>query len=137
MRDHNFFAHTSPSSGDLSTRLAQQNYRVRSSTENIARNTSVTDAQRGLMQSLGHRINILDPAITHVGLGVAIDPTTPKPLLHITQNFAKPLPPLNPPLFQAEIRNLIPPHLSPPTALSAIAQLAASHIHNNGGLFSP
>jgi uncharacterized protein YkwD len=136
MRDRNFFAHTSPTSGDLSDRLALARYRVRSSTENIARNTSITDAQRGLMQSLGHRINILDPAITHVGLGVAIDPTTPKPLLHITQNFAKPLPPLDLPTFQTQIRSLIPPHLTPPATLSEIAQRAASQIQTHGQ-FSP
>lgn len=34
------------------------------------------EAQNGLMDSPGHRANILDPAHTHVGVGMAFDPTS-------------------------------------------------------------
>ncbi len=36
----------------------------------------VRDAQKYLMESEGHRANILSPEHTHVGIGIAYDPTT-------------------------------------------------------------
>lgn len=36
----------------------------------------IQNAQTGLMNSPGHRANILDPAHTHVGIGMAYDPET-------------------------------------------------------------
>lgn len=41
--------------------------------ENVAMNPDVADAHRRLMASPGHRANILDPALTHVGVGAADD----------------------------------------------------------------
>jgi uncharacterized protein YkwD len=40
--------------------------------ENVGSAMSATDAERGFMASPGHRDNILNRAITHVGVGVAI-----------------------------------------------------------------
>jgi len=42
--------------------------------ENLARNASLEDAHRSLMRSLGHRQNILDRGVDHVGIGVATEP---------------------------------------------------------------
>jgi len=38
--------------------------------------TVIVNAQSGLMESLGHRANILHPAHTHVGIGMAYDPVS-------------------------------------------------------------
>ena len=38
--------------------------------ENIARNTSILDAHRSLMHSVSHRLNILDPDFTDLGIGI-------------------------------------------------------------------
>lgn len=40
--------------------------------ENVGRDYNAADAERGFMASPGHRDNILNPALTHVGVGVAI-----------------------------------------------------------------
>lgn len=45
----------------------------------------VFDAQRSLMESPGHRRNILDPNHTHVGVGIAYNPITGE--LRIAQEF--------------------------------------------------
>lgn len=71
MRDHGFFGHVSPTTGLHTQRLAQNQYQAVASAENVAQNPSVFEAELGLMHSLGHRRNILDPELTHVGVGVA------------------------------------------------------------------
>ncbi len=70
MRDNDFFSHKSPSTGLHPERLTRAGYRAVSSAENLALNVSIHEAQQGLMHSLGHRRNILDPNQTHVGIGV-------------------------------------------------------------------
>lgn len=91
MKRHDFFAHVSPYRGALKDRFEQARFAAYTMGENISRNDSVYDAQQGLMQSLGHRVNILSPTFTHVGIGVAIgrDPYGHR-TLHLTQNFAVP-----------------------------------------------
>jgi uncharacterized protein YkwD len=142
MRDNHFFAHTSPLSSDLSARLRAASYRVRASTENIARNTSLYDAHRGLMQSLGHRINILDPNVSTVGIGVAFEPSPPPlpQVIHITQDFALPLPQTSPAKLLPSLHSrastsaaLSSTSISPlASPLSQIAQHAALHVLSHG-----
>ncbi|GAF74293.1 unnamed protein product, partial [marine sediment metagenome] len=38
--------------------------------ENIAGNQDIANAQSALMNSPGHRKNILDPGYTHIGIGI-------------------------------------------------------------------
>ncbi|HCS73242.1 MAG TPA: hypothetical protein DIW17_05115, partial [Clostridiales bacterium] len=38
--------------------------------ENIAKHGSVESAHAGLMNSDGHRKNILNPSFTHIGIGI-------------------------------------------------------------------
>ena len=70
MRDNAFFSHRSPSTGLHPERLARAGYRGVSSAENLAMNVSIYEAQQGLMHSLGHRRNILNKDMSHVGVGV-------------------------------------------------------------------
>ncbi|MDQ3756835.1 MAG: CAP domain-containing protein, partial [Actinomycetota bacterium] len=58
--------------------------------ENVARNTDIDDAHRRLMNSPGHRANILDARFTIVGLAVYDDGWGN---LYVTQNFVQPAPP--------------------------------------------
>ena len=91
MRDNAYFAHVSPGKGTLDDRFAAQKYAAQASGENIARNRSVHDAQRGLLQSLGHRENILNAEFTHVGIGAAFSTDSyGRRTLYLTQNFARP-----------------------------------------------
>lgn len=92
MRDVGFFAHRSPTTGMHTDRMAAAHYRSVASAENLAHNSSVYEAEAGLMHSLGHRRNILDPEMTHVGIGVAgKDDDEGHRRWWITQLFAKPV----------------------------------------------
>jgi len=84
MRRNNFFAHISPTRGDLASRVARAGIKARRFTENIAINPELVAAHRSLMDSPGHRKNLLDPNIGSVGIGIVMG--EPRTLL-ITENF--------------------------------------------------
>lgn len=65
-----YFAHESPVTGDPSDRLGAAGIPYLVSGENLAFAPTVEIAHRGLMQSPGHRANILNPAFTRLGVGV-------------------------------------------------------------------
>jgi hypothetical protein len=68
-----FFGHRSPDGRLLGDRLGAAGLAPAKSAENVARSRSVTRVHHNLMQSPSHRLNIVDPDFTHVGLGVARD----------------------------------------------------------------
>ncbi len=79
MASLNYFAHTSPNSGDTAFSLMDA-YRVPYgwAGENLARNNypddqTVAVAIRDLMASDGHRSIILNTNFTHIGVAVAFD----------------------------------------------------------------
>ena len=55
--------------------------------ENVAVNATTTDAHNRLMNSPGHRANILDPNFTHVGIAIARRDGTSS--MYFTQDFFK------------------------------------------------
>lgn len=65
-----FVGHASPNTGDVGNRLSQHRLAPSTYGENIARNTTIVDAHRSLMHSISHRLNILDPNFTDLGLGI-------------------------------------------------------------------
>jgi uncharacterized protein YkwD len=91
MRDNRFFGHLSPTTGLLRDRVAAAGYRAVSFAENVAHNSTVYDAQDSLLRSLGHRINIVNPSFTRVGIGVAADRRGGEPRWYLTQVFARPV----------------------------------------------
>lgn len=70
MKTNGYFSHTSPTYGSPFDMLRNAGIQYRSAGENIARNMSVDAAMAAFMNSDGHRKNILNPAYTHVGVGV-------------------------------------------------------------------
>lgn len=70
MKTNGYFSHTSPTYGSPFDMLKNAGIQYRSAGENIARNMSVDAAMTAFMNSDGHRKNILNPAYTHVGVGV-------------------------------------------------------------------
>ncbi|MDI3339512.1 MAG: CvpA family protein [Sphaerobacter sp.] len=80
-----YFAHVSPVSGTPADRLQAAGIRYTVAGENLAYAPTVAIAHRGLMQSPGHRANILSPEFTRVGIGVISGPTGGK---MFTQAFA-------------------------------------------------
>ncbi|SDI22959.1 CAP domain-containing protein [Desulfosporosinus hippei] len=71
MKVNNYFSHTSPTYGSPWAMMQQAGITVRWAGENISGNKSVSASMAALMQSPGHRANILDPRFTHVGVGIA------------------------------------------------------------------
>lgn len=65
-----YFAHTSPVTGSPFDRLAAARVPFTRAGENLAYARSVAIAHRGLMESPGHRENILRPEYTRIGIGV-------------------------------------------------------------------
>jgi uncharacterized protein YkwD len=76
MAGRRFFSHTDPVRGSLPRRLRESGIRYRRSAENIFNEQghpdSVAAAVEGWMSSEGHRRNILDPELTHTGVGTAV-----------------------------------------------------------------
>lgn len=65
-----YFAHDSPVSGRVVQRLLRAGADFTVAGENIALAADVFIAHRGLMNSSGHRANILDPNFRRIGIGV-------------------------------------------------------------------
>ncbi|MEO1170486.1 MAG: CAP domain-containing protein [Myxococcota bacterium] len=70
MRDADFVGHVSPTTGGPADRTKRAGIRVSLVLENVARAPSVKEAHAGLMNSPGHRANILSDEATHLGVGV-------------------------------------------------------------------
>jgi uncharacterized protein YkwD len=72
-----FFGHVSPTTGSTADRLARAGIEVTTSGENLSQASTPDESHAGLMESPGHRANMLGPRFTHVGIGVARTTETP------------------------------------------------------------
>lgn len=70
MIDNNYFSHYSPKYGSPFDMLKAFGINYVEAGENIAGNQTVQNAENALMNSPGHRQNILNPAYTHIGIGI-------------------------------------------------------------------
>ncbi|MFN8536629.1 MAG: CvpA family protein [Thermomicrobiales bacterium] len=70
MFDLGYFAHESPVTGTPFDRLAAAGIEYRAAGENLAFAPDVNTAHRGLMNSPGHRANILSPDFGRVGIAI-------------------------------------------------------------------
>ncbi|MBI5518200.1 MAG: hypothetical protein HY909_30800 [Deltaproteobacteria bacterium] len=84
MARQGFFDHVSPTTGSPDDRVRASGLQVRGWAENIALNQSARGAFDALLQSPGHRANILDPNLRSVGVGLVRGPRG----LYVTQVFA-------------------------------------------------
>jgi uncharacterized protein YkwD len=89
MAQDNYVAHVSPRFGTVNDRIRRASLTPTLLSENVGRAYSAGQAQRGFMLSPGHRGNVIDKRVTHVGIGVAVGRSeggqTP---LFVTQLFA-------------------------------------------------
>jgi uncharacterized protein YkwD len=90
MRDNDFFAHESPSTGVLEDRMDLAGYLAFEMRENLAIAGDLEAAQRNLLASPGHRANIYAPSVTHLGVGIVRGSTREPRALTVTQVFARP-----------------------------------------------
>lgn len=86
MLELGYFSHSSPNTGTLGDRLQAEGVSYTQAGENLAYAPSVSVAHRGLMQSDGHRANILEPSFERIGVGVI---TGSDGTLMVTQVFAR------------------------------------------------
>jgi len=92
MLAHGFVGHTSPTTGDTTARFTAAGLRMPILRENVARGYGPKGIHESLMNSPGHRVNILATDVTHVGVGVVVGepetdlPGAARPVL-ATQNF--------------------------------------------------
>ncbi len=69
MWERQYFSHYSPEGKDVGDRLSEANIYFQTAGENLALAPTVQTAHTGLMNSEGHRRNILDPEFKNVGIG--------------------------------------------------------------------
>jgi uncharacterized protein YkwD len=92
MAANGFVGHVSPTTGDAATRFERAGIVGTVVRENVARGYGPKGIHESLMNSPGHRANLLAPDITHVGIGVVFgEPESsaadaPRPVF-LTQNF--------------------------------------------------
>ncbi len=76
MAGRRFFSHVDPVRGNLAERLREDKIRWRTCEENIFQEQGYRDpaaeAVRGWIGSPGHHANMLSPAVTNTGVGVAV-----------------------------------------------------------------
>lgn len=70
MIDNNYFSHNSPTYGNPFDMLKNFGIKYIKAGENIAGNVGVKEAHEALMNSPGHRKNIMSPDYTHIGIGI-------------------------------------------------------------------
>ncbi|MCM1986184.1 hypothetical protein KDK67_04050 [Methanococcoides seepicolus] len=94
MIDKDYFSHNSYDGTSFSTRIGSSGYESYRCAENIAFKVppSVTIAHEGLMNSPGHRANILNPSYNEIGIGIWVgeftyDGRTYSNAATYTQNF--------------------------------------------------
>jgi uncharacterized protein YkwD len=85
MADHHFFAHVSPSTGAPGDRALRAKLLVSKFGENIGLGSTPEEIHDGLMNSPGHRMNMLMPDYTHVGIAAEKG----EGALVVTLNFAR------------------------------------------------
>src|SRR5262249_5245865 len=97
MRDKGTFGHVSPITGSAADRAKRAGIATPLILENVARDYSPRQTHNDLMQSPGHRANLLDARATHVGIGVAIGKAEHgEPQLYVTEMFLRVAPRLKP-----------------------------------------
>ena len=79
-----YFSHITPEGADPFDRLRRGGVRFRAAGENLAFSRTLPMAHQGLMNSPGHRANILRPAFGRVGIGIV---DGGRYGLMVTQNF--------------------------------------------------
>lgn len=87
MLSNGYFAHTSPTYGNIRQMLNTFGVPYRAASENIARSRSIYHAEAAfLSSSTGHRQTLLSSAWTKVGIGIAV---TPQGFVYVSQVFAR------------------------------------------------
>lgn len=86
---HDFIGHTSPSTGSAADRVRAASLSSGLVLENIGRGYGAQEIHRGLMESPGHRANLVNPDVTHVGIGIVAQAEGARSAFIVTQVFLR------------------------------------------------
>ena len=87
MLNNGYFAHVSPTYGNIRQMLTSMGVRYAGASENIARCRNVYHAEASFISSsTGHRQTLLGSQWTRIGVGVAV---TPAGFVYVSQVFAR------------------------------------------------
>jgi len=129
MRRTKIVAHVSPTTGSAVDRVRVAKIKTAVVLENVARAYGLGEAHQGLMNSPGHRANLMSGAATHIGIGIVFgDEVSGRREIFVTQVFIRIPPKVDPAVAAESIRKRIAalrPVGSDP-ALAVIAQDLAS-----------
>ncbi|MFI5308605.1 MAG: CAP domain-containing protein [Polyangiales bacterium] len=89
MQAHGFIGHTSKTTGNAEDRVRNAGIRTTLVLENIGRGYSPEEVHRGLMESPGHRENLLHAQATDVGIGVVVTQEDQRNAYLVTELFAR------------------------------------------------
>lgn len=104
MRKTKVVAHVSPTTGSAADRVRVAKIKTALVLENVARAYGLGEAHQGLLNSPGHRANLMSATATHLGIGIIYgDEVSGRREIFITQVFTR-----------------VPPKLDPATAAEAI-----------------
>ena len=131
MRRTQVVAHLSPTTGSAADRVRAAKLKSSMVLENVARAYGVAEAHAGLMDSPGHRLNVMSPLATHLGIGITLgELVSGRPEMFVTQVFTR----VNPPIDEADTAAALHLMLSPrgtmprAPALDRIAQKVAANL---------
>jgi uncharacterized protein YkwD len=89
MASRRYVAHISPTTGDAEARVRTAGLAFPLVSENVGQEGGVKQAHQGFMGSPGHRANILNGRLTHVGVGIVLGGSRASGSpLYITELFA-------------------------------------------------
>ncbi|MCZ7677295.1 MAG: CAP domain-containing protein [Sandaracinaceae bacterium] len=89
MAENDFIGHTSPRSGTAADRVRAASLSSGLVLENIGRGYGAAEIHRGLMESPGHRANLVNPDVSHVGIGVVAQPEGARSAFIVTEVFIR------------------------------------------------
>lgn len=89
MVEHDFIGHTSPSTGTAADRVRGGHLSTGLVLENIGRGYGAAEIHRGLMESPGHRANLVNGDVSHVGIGVVAQPEGARNAYVVTEVFIR------------------------------------------------
>jgi uncharacterized protein YkwD len=89
MHDNNFIGHTSKTTGSASDRLQRAGVRTDLVLENVGRDYGPEEVHRALMESPGHRANVVHPTATHIGIGVVREVDEGRSAYLVTELFTR------------------------------------------------
>jgi uncharacterized protein YkwD len=99
-------AHISPTTGSAADRVRVANIKTGVVLENVARAYGINEAHDGLMNSPGHRANIMSSVATHIGIGVTFgEEISGRRELFITQVFRRVPPKIDTPRAVATVQH--------------------------------